>query len=331
MPSKLDFLLDVLEQNAAKSLAQELLDSKWPKSGTWPEVRQHFRDALESEAIRLEDVIRLADDVECFGTQHVYLFRLSGEAVAVQRSSEALQAYLARLDEIGILNPEAPRMTASDEGLTCGYSRPGALELKYVEHETWTEKLGDERIYQADGDIIVRRLKELRRRRAVVLKVDWATRFAELRIQSSREGSSGKYRRILANYFRKLSPVLDLTFAAPVRLGHKIEQILQSKLVEPRRKKLRCDDGMVIDLSSPDGRAFFENPFVKAGSEKVRNEYTNELVNVWWLPEASEGQLTRKIPCQIGFGNEIVIPTAVRRQEAEYALRRVREFVTAVS
>jgi len=278
-----------------------------------------------SRKITREDLVSLLDQIEGFGNQHIYLFKIP-------------ETWLEKLCDINWV-----KTVFEDHGLIDVYNQykplvlPEQPEVISINHSSdwlrirWVTKrekleLMEER-KEADEkkrEILVKKFLIRKYRATTMFRVSLITGDAELLIHRLPQGFD--YRREKNKYLRRLDEWFGWGVLRHLDLYPAISKIENSGEVRVRDVGVRTVRGSHIDIISPSRKhGIHDDPDAFSARRTIRTG-TGSKGNFYWLPDKTGGMLSREVHTII-YRDRVAFLGEYREEEINYVLGRIRHFI----
>jgi len=316
-----ELLLKMLLSHKKEYVQNFLKERELPYSYTKRELLEKLKDGLEDESFYFDDLIRLLDNIEEFGNQHIYLYSCTPEYL--HRLKE--EAYVrSKLEENGIedkYNSSDALLIPSEPTISSIIHTDRLLKFKWVEKRIWKQLISEE----IQGDKFIKTYQIHITRGVTTFRVDLITGNAELMIQRLPSGT--RYGEIKENYLSKLASLIEINALSQINLRRAIKRIEESDEVEKRGTNLQTISGGKIAFQSRSrGVDYTSDPELHRARNALGQNVSGHLGNFYWLPNDI---LTRKVHTKI-YGNDdrVGIFGECTEMEVNYVLSRIRYFAS---
>lgn len=329
-------LLDLLEDSSSLSeLAVVLKANGIPISGTWDFLRtQRILPAIANGALPISDLLRLLQDTEEYGNQHIFLYNTKPSVALGLVNENSLKNKLTSLGRNDLLSEPDLLNIAGSRALADARLERGAggraLVLKSVESRVFY-KLEDQHD-EKGGRYRIKRYKRHETRAVDVLRVH-SDGFSELRIHA--HDSSADYSEQVTAAWNFFGHFLSRFQFEDASISKAQQYLWKNR--ENLRSVLRYSDSRLRDakgtvLSAATGTqqdSLFDN---EKASKSLDAFWDDETVcdksNVWWLKMSEEADAvpSRAIHMVMsGSPNEFTLPGRCSRGDYEYVLAQIRK------
>lgn len=308
-----------------------------PTSGPKRILRERLLTGIASEGINPDDIASYLDEVEPWGSQHVYLYDVSDEVSKDWLDGERV---LAELAEAGVaeLVTEPLTLTLPDELTLAAIDLgPELIEIRAVDARRYTERLPSfDREAEVDGLAVEFRAYAQRLSRGLVtLRWDLAESQASLHISKAHRGyeyeqAEADFARLVADWLPFEASFQRLDLRKAIKKLAKRERDGTTPLTRSARVGLQSAGGREIDISSANVHtsAAGEKPIDEA-VEAIANVSRGRLGNLYWLSQndcsVSGNPLEEELHTMIlAIDSRIHFMTPSSSEAVAYVLRSVR-------
>jgi hypothetical protein len=308
-----------------------------PTSGPKRVLRERLLTAVALETISSEEIAGYLDEVEPWGSQHVYLYDVTDELSKSWRDSD--QA-LGELERVGLADLVAePLALTLPEQLTLAAIEisPEAIEIRAVDTRRYTERLPDlDREAEVDGLAIEFRAYAQRLSRGLLtLRWDLTDSQASLHISKAHRGyeyeeAEADFAKLVADWLPFEGSFARLNLRKAIKKLAKRERDGATPLTRSARVGLQSAGGREIDISSANIHTSTagEKPIDEA-VEAIAKVSRGRLGNLYWLSQAdcavSGNPLEEELHTMVlAADSRIHFMTPSSREAIAYVLRSVR-------
>jgi len=322
MKEEIELLLDLVLSHKKDYLRDFLRIKDQPVSGTKDKLRQRLIENLESSRISDSELVRLLDQIEGSGNQHIYLQTCSNTYLSKLKQKDDFFSHLTGLGYQELYNREKSLLLPKEPTISSILHDDRWLKIKWVERRDWYELLSDE----IEDGLRIKKYKPHVSRGITVFRTDLASGNAELMIQRLPRGTN--YDAVRDRYNSELGRILDLNAFSLIDVGRSIRKIEDSGEVEKRScNYLTVAGGRVAFRSRSRGSDYGLDPSLNRARSALGTNVSGVLGNFYWLPCS---QLESKIHSHI-YPNRVGIFGECTEQEVNYVLSRIRYFTQTTS
>ncbi len=317
-----ELLIELIFAHTKQHVSDFLQGKNIPYTGTKETLEERIRTGIDQRAISHEELVALLDDIEGWGNQHVYLYKLTEAAVEVLRDGDLVQQQfeakgLGHLfnDGITVFIPEQPTLASSSHN-------DQTLNLKFVEQRRWSELIANEVEDHPDyGQLEVRKYRTRRGRGVNSVRVHLPTGQVEVMIQTLQSGT--RYDEVRDNFLAEFDWIVPWVAMTLVETAKAIPAIEATDETRNRASILGTLTGSVAAFRSSQASADYRTDGdVKNARDALGDAVVGVMGNFYWLPTAPLLQEvhTHIYKDRIGFLGE--------RTEIEvgYVLSRIRAY-----
>lgn len=322
--------LTLLEGATNKGTAKALLgEYDLPVSGTWDELKDRLRAAVEGQVLPFEQIVATLDRAEEAGHQHVYLYSLSEPARERLEDAGDLRRRI-REAELGNVFNQPTRVIPTPDTTTCVAVKHnvGEMSIKWVERRKWREKVGEEQ----EGDLFTITYRIHEGRAVNLLKASAENGTAELRISEVGKLGHSDYKEKEAELLAAAGWLFEESDLRRIQLFKGIPGIVHSDETRVRAHHYHTREGTQAAFKSSASEVDLRKDEVyQAGEEAVGDHGDPRYLNVYWLP-APGTPLGSELHTYIYAdhrGNKVRFSTNCTSGEVDYVLGRIREFAQA--
>lgn len=330
---KFDLLIAVLRETCTLSLAKQFLQSKSLRysASTWDElIEKCLNPAFASKSLTSDDVLAFIQDIEEYGSQHVFLYRVDPLAARAMVDKASIMADLGKAGLADIVNN--PKVLDKPDARTLAAVRwdspqsSPTLSLKFVQKHEYHELIN--KVVQ--GNQLVVRYEIVKRRMIDIIRVS-ANGDIEVRL-GSRSGA-GKYSNLLAEFWADVAFLIKKDGVTEISLSKAKDYLLNnnSSLAQTIRystSTLGNDYGYTARFAAG---AKTDNLAEDSGSKSGMHEFLAndghcEEANIWFKEQPS-GYPRRDLHVHVkGEINEYVLPSQGDKAEFQHVIDQLRKF-----
>lgn len=329
---KFSAILRLLAANSSLSVVRAFLkDRELPYSApSWNDLAEtRLRPALKSGHLSEGDLLRLLQDAEEFGRQHVFLFGLSRRSARLLTIEDHIENLAHEVGLDSVLNSNAVLDEPGELQIADMRIEPGSrnnaalLVLKLVGSIRRWERIQDE--IEQDGTRVIR-YSPIVERAVNVIRVH-GDGIVEIRIHSHRSSSS--YIEELDQIMETAEPILPVSKMSQVSLSKAKERLWSdrkslSKLIRYSDSELRNDLGTTLTAAT--GSKEDDLPDDAAAISSVQSFYKSNgyfsASNIWFLKNPNK--LSRDVHVRLaGELNEFAVPAQCVRGDYEHVLSEI--------
>ena len=311
---ELNVLLDLILGNKMEFTQVFLRQRGLPFSGKLSQLRDRLDGYLANNDISVNDLIALLNNIEGWGRQHIYFFRVPDNLIDEWRDETAS---IQRLHEAGltdIINRQRVLLLPQDIQLCEVQLTADKLRFIWVERRYWEERVSEED--RQEGDLILRAYRPRTERGVVTFEMDLVSGIAMLMIRQLPSGT--KYSEIRDRFLANLEPFLDIRQLQPIRVSPAITPLEQSGLVRRRQLAYASRGGSRVQLSSAGRNSdLLQDRDIQGIATPLRANTAGSDANFYWLVN---DELPRELRSRI-YGEDQRV--AIFGQHAETAVRYV--------
>jgi hypothetical protein len=304
-----------------KAFTQEFLRERdLPFSGTKERLRERLEGYLGDGRLEAADLVRLLNEIEGWGNQHIYLYKASGRLIEPWLEEDAARKRLANLGLAHLFNRQRPLVLPEEITLSSIEWTSERVRFVWVEKRRWEERVSEEDI-EEEG-VVWRAYRINVSRGLIAFDWDLVSGHAMLMIQRLPKGT--KYHHIRDQFEEELEPIVGLGQFERVRVSRTIQRIEESGEVRRRQLAYQTRRGGKATLTSAGrSRDIFADPNLERAGQALRGETAGLLGNFYWLPV--QGKLGRELHGKLYASDQRVgIFGEHQEQDVRYVLFRIR-------
>ncbi len=309
-----------------KEYAQSFLKSNgFHYSGTKETLRERLKDLVVREEITQESLVSLLDQIELFGNQHAYLFKITDPHLGRLRDPNHVRT-LCESQGLGELyNNYKPLILPENPEIASIYHDYDWLRIRWVTKKETLQLMEEKREKDEEGREFLIKKYLIRKLRATTLfRVSLITGDADLLIHRLPSGSS--YRREKNVYLEQLDDWFGWGVLDHEDLFPTISRIEASGEARIRNVDIRTARGSHIDIVSPSVHMGIRDDPDAASARSSITTGVGNRGNFYWLPQFSGGFLLRNIHTII-YRDRVALFGECEEEEVNYVLGRVRSFI----
>jgi hypothetical protein len=322
-PSDIDILIEILLYHNNRPI-QDLLRSKNLKcSGSTKDLKEKLKKYYNDGEVSSSELITLLDQLENYGNQHIYLFKLSNPILKYLRNFELVYK------------------TLEDEGFSKFYNYydplilPETPEIISIKHDSdsfkirWgvkKENLGDlvEERYTTDNDdgrkYLTKKYLIEEVRETTLFQVDLTNGEAELLIKRSK---GADYDEEKDKYLNQIYDIFGWDPLEAIKLNNTINKIGNSDEVIARTIALKTPKESIINIGSPSkNEGISDDPEALKAKDSL-NRSVGTRGYFYWLTGSSSGTLKRDLYTRI-YQDRFSVYGERTEEEITYVIERIR-------
>jgi len=308
-----------------KDYVQDFLESAgFPTSGTKEDLRERLKNLVDRGDITKEELVSLLDEIEIFGNQHIYLFRIPDSHLQKLRDPNYVKNICEKNGMKELYNNYKPLILPEESEIASIYHDNDWLSIRWVAKKEKLQLMEQSDSIDDEGRRMLIKKYLVREFRATTLfRVSLITGDADLLIHRY---PSLDYNQEKDNYLLLLDSWFGWGMLNHENLHPTIMKIENSKEVRIRNVGLITPKGSHIGIaSSSTGEGIHNDPEASRIRKSGRTSISNKG-NFYWLPEKTKKALTREIHTLI-HRDRVVVYGECREEELNYVLGRIRNFI----
>jgi len=334
LTKKIETTFNLIKASSTISIVSDYLRDKGlhHSAGSWDDLlNKRILPAIEKGDLTEDELVNLLSDLEEYGKQHIFLYKLDASIDPVDFiSEERIKNILENLGALDLLDtpkvldtPQEPTLTDVRWDQEVGGKR--SLVIKVVEAKMVREKVGE----TIDGD---REVIEYVRRNVRSLNILRIMEDGDVEVRITSHANHGNYHEELHGFWVCMQPFIDPAQVVNVTVSDAKDYMWQnrkslSNIIRFSGSKLRNGNGNTIraaagkeqsDLSKDDGVTQSIDSFLGLDG------YT-ESSNVYFLQQ-------NPVPVKdihvifSGDNNEIAVTMQCSKNDYDYVLRKIKSF-----
>lgn len=337
----LEAVVNFLFSHTLPPITQFLKDNAIPHSGSKRELQKRVRESIERGVLEVSSIVKLLDDLDGWGNQHVYLYTTTVKQREKWRDEKCVRANLAKIDAEELFNTRIPLILPDEATLSTVEWNRDRIRFVWVEKRTYSlrrtdldhsdvtsdddnsaEDIIDWNETDAGGGNIEYRAYEERIQRAIT-SFDWNLANGQASLLIHRLPTGEKYSTLRRSFEKLLEPVIPFDDFQKVNVARGIKKIAEGKEASNRQLE---------DATIQGGQARFTSRGRKAdvnddpGLRKAKaglGETTPLMGNFYWqtVPNHLERETRTKL---YAIDNRIGIFGERTEKEVNYVLSRIR-------
>ncbi len=318
-------LIDLILAHKKEYTQRFLRSNDFHYSGTKEELRDRLIHLISRNEITPQDLTELLDEIEAFGNQHIYLFKIPDSYLERLLDFDSVRRIFEDNNLSELYNNYRPLILPEEPEISSIKHNDEWLSIRWVTKKEKIQQLERTRERDESGREILIKKYLIRKFRATSLfRVSLITGDAELLIYRLPSGSN--YNEEKNNYLQQLDGWFDWGVLSHSNLTPIISRIENSGEVRTRNIGLRTSRGSNIDIASyASDKGIYDDPDASAARGSITSGVGNRG-NFYWLPENSNGVLTREIHT-ILYRDRVAITGECREEEVNYVLGRIRSYI----
>lgn len=319
-------LIDLLLAHKKEYIQEFLKENGFRFSGTKEDLRERLLNLYGRGKITHEQILQRLDLIEGYGNQHVYLFRIPEHHIERLRDRENVRRIFEENNLDGVYNNYRPLAFPDEPEVASITHDDDWLKIRWVVKKEKTQLLEERReIDEQNREILTKKYIVRKYRGVTMFRVSLISGDAELLIYRLPQGS--RYEQEKDRYLSYLNDWFNWGLLSNINLYPVISRIENSGEVRTRNVGLRTARGSHIEISSPSRTVGIEHdPDTRDVRQTIRTGIGNRG-NFYWLPERSDGVLSREIHTII-YPDRIAFFGECREEEINYVLGRVRHYLS---
>lgn len=317
--TEIELVLDYLLAHKKAFIQEFLRKRRLPFSGTKATLRKRLEGYLGDGRLDAADLVRLLDEIEGWGNQHIYLYKAPSWQIEPWLEEDSARKHLSERGLADLVNRQRPLVLPEKAILSAIEWTPERVRFVWIEKRQWEERVSEEDI-EEEG--MVWRAYRVKISRGIIA-FDWdlVSGHAMLMIQKLPQGT--RYHQIRDRFARELEPIIGLDQFEPVRVSRAIQPIEASG--EARRRQLAYETrrgSKARFTSASPSRDAFEDPILQRAGQALKGETASLWGNFYWLPV--NDKLDRDLHCMVYAKDQRVGIFGERREpEVRYVLSRI--------
>jgi len=318
-------LIDLLLAHKKEYVREFLRENGFRFSGTKEDLRERLLILYGRNEITHEQILQQLDLIEGYGNQHVYLFRVPEHHIEKLRDQENVRRIFEENNLRDVYNsyralvfpdhPEVASITHDDDW----------LKIRWVVKKEKTQLLEERReIDEQNREILTKKYIIRKYRGVTMFRVSLISGDAELLLHRLPQGL--KYGQEKDRYLGYLNEWFNWGLLSNINLYPVISGIENSGEVRTRNVGLKTARGSHIDISSPSRTTGIQEDPDASNVRRSISTGVGNRGNFYWLPERSNGALSREIHTII-YPDRIAFFGECREEEVNYVLGRVRHYL----
>jgi len=319
-------LIDLLLAHKKEYVQEFLRENGFRFSGTKEDLRERLLTLYGRNEITHAQILQRLDQLEGYGNQHVYLFRIPEPHIEELRDQENVRKIFEENNLGDVYNsyralafpkePEVASITHDDDW----------LKIRWVVKKEKTQLLEEKREIDKQNREILTKKYIIRKYRGVTMfRASLISGDAELLIHRLPEGL--KYVQEKDKYLGYLNKWFNWGLLPNINLYPVISRVENSNEVRIRNVGLRTARGSHIDISSSSRiTGIHDDPDAINARQSISTGVGNRG-NFYWLPERSKGVLSREIHTII-YPDRVAFLGECREEEVNYVLGRIRHYLS---
>jgi hypothetical protein len=289
-----DFLLQSFMALTKPRIRKFLEEHDLALSGTKAAIRARIEDAVRSNSVSTDDLIRELDEVVPWSKQHVFLFNGPSQIPAAFQDARRFAAHLARHNVAHLLNAHVPLLLPSDLTLSSIELGNPRLRVLAVQRRDYTvrEPDLDESAETDDGSTYELRAFLRGISRGLVV-FEWNVVANNATLQITELPSESKYEEVCEQFANLVGPWLNMGMFAQVSIRKaisKLHELEESNTPEARSHGIqyRTPQGRtLIGRSSTSSESVLGEAFVDNALRTARKKGVGHQGNFYWLPSGN--------------------------------------------
>jgi len=322
-------LIDLLLAHKKEYVQEFLKENGFRFSGTKEDLRERLLTLYKNGEVTYEQIVQRLDQIEGYGNQHVYLFRIPEHHIEKLRDQENVRRIFEENNLGDVYNhykpldfperPEVVSITHNDDW----------LKIRWVVKREKTQLLEEKReIDEQNREILTKKYVIRKYRGVTMFRVSLISGDAELLIHRLPHGSgyAQEYAQERDRYLGYLNEWFNWGLSSSINLHPVISRIENSGEVRTRNVGLRTARGSHIDISSPSRTTGIQEDPDAINARQSISKGVGSRGNFYWLPEKSNGALSREIHTII-YPDRISFLGECSEEEVNYVLGRIRHYL----
>lgn len=331
----IQLLLKLIEKATSIAVVRDYLKAKGLQhsASSWDDLRtKRIVPAVDDGRLSFDDLYSLLRRTEGFGRQHIFLYHCDPARAAIMVGERRVRSLLKQMGIEGVReSPLVVDLPDSPELVDVVFSdsdQHSAVTFKEVETRT-TRKPREEQVDKAAKTVT--KVWDIEEHRAINVARIWANGTLEVRI-ASRDNTT-RYHDDLANFFKRLSPLVKRAEFKEVSLRH-VKHNLWAKKSELKDSvrfstyTLENDDGLSLRANaslSTDDLADSE-VLDKSLAQFMADKTTHCSGSNIYLKRPTDDESKWTHVLLNGEDNEFAITAAITAEEYDYVLQQIRTY-----
>ena len=318
-------LIDLLLAHKKEYVQEFLRENGFRFSGTKEDLRERLLILYGRNEITHEQILQQLDLIEGYGNQHVYLFRVPEHHIEKLRDQENVRRIFVENNLEDVYDSYRPLVFPDEPEVASITHDNDWLKIRWVVKKEKTQLLEERReIDEQNREILTKKYIIRKYRGVTMFRVSLISGDAELLIHRLPQGL--KYTQEKDRYLNYLNKWFNWGLLSNINLYPVISRIETSDEVRTRNVGLRTARGSHIDISSPSRTTGIQDdPDARNARQSISTGVGNRG-NFYWLPERSNGVLSREIHTII-YPDRIAFFGECREEDVNYVLGRVRYYL----
>lgn len=308
-----------------------------PMSGTKPELRARLQEALANGNLAYERLVDYLDFVAPWGKQHVFLYKGPRHDMKEWKDPDHVLGILKQHRLGKLFNARLPLVLPDRLTLSSITHSKDMLRISSVQKREYAERTpehDEEKESDGSGKITLKAYTHHVTRTLAVFEWDLNANSAMLQITQLQQ--DGDYEKVSGEFFRMVSPWLDIKPFGMVDLRPVIDKLHESEKNDQAETRshgihYRSPRGRRISAHSPSARdSVLGEAFIDDAMDSVRKNGVGHIGNFYWLPKVKPGPVPNPLMGDlhvivVAEKSRVNFPTPNTEDEVRYVIHRVRE------
>jgi hypothetical protein len=320
--AEINLVLDYILAHKMNFVQEFLRERNLYFSGTKETLRKRLQAYLNEGQLSITDLVRLLNEIEGWGNQHIYLYKAPGRLMEPWLEEGSVRQHLARLELINLLTRPRPLVLPDKPTLSAIEWTAERVRFVWVEQRKWEERVTEDD-FEEHG-MVWHAYRVSISRGLVAFDWDLVSGYAMWMIQQLPRGT--RYHQVRERFAREFQPIVDLNDLHPIHVSRAIRPIEASREVRRRQLAYQTWQGSKATFTSASrSRDAFEDPHVQRAGQALQEDTAGLLANFYWLPV--EGKLEHELHCKIYAADQHVgFFGEHQEQEVRYVLSRILHY-----
>jgi len=317
----LELLINLIINHNLRSVQEFLKSKRLAFSGTNKIIRKRLKKGFLDKKISKDDLIKLLDELEGYGNQQIYFYKLSSDDLKDLMDDKHLLKIIEDADLLDLYNSYDPLILPETPKIISITHDKNWFKIRWGIKRTGLGKPFEEEIVHDElrGEVLIQKYLVNKIRETTLFQVSMTTGDAELFIHRSSsldyEKEEEKYLNLINDLFGWNLKHIDLNTA--------INNIESTEEVRTRNVAFETPIGSNINIGSPSkDKGIEEDP----QAVRTRDSITlgrGTLANFYWSKNKSDDMLTSDLYTRM-YSDRISIFGERTENEVNYVIGRVR-------
>lgn len=318
----INILVDLILSHSNRQV-QEFLKSKEIKcTGTTDELRKIIKDEFENKNISTEELISLLDQLEEYGNQQVFLFKIPESNLIQLRDKTFVKELLETKGLSDIYNCYKPLLLPKNPEIISIVHDDDWFKIRWgIKKEDYGNPIEEKTVTEDDGkEYLILKYLVSRIRNSTLFQVSLITGEAELLIHRFTDAD---YEKEKDNYLGEVYTIFGWDPLEKTELYPAITGLQASNEIRARNLGLKTPRDSSIAITSPSKDiGIVDDPDALLTRDNLHTS-TGTNGNFYWLPERSDDNLSRELYTRI-YSDRFSIYGERLEKEVNYVISRIR-------